>query len=29
MKEIQSLCLDVRLSSDGKFTSSTVLDATC
>ena len=27
MKEIQSLCLDVRLSSDGKFTSSTVLDA--
>ncbi|KRP37703.1 MAG: DNA-directed RNA polymerase subunit beta [Opitutaceae bacterium BACL24 MAG-120322-bin51] len=29
MKEIQSLCLDVRLSSDGKFTSSTVLDASC
>ncbi len=29
MKEIQSLCLDVRLSSEGKFTSSTVLDATC
>ena len=28
MKEIQSLCLDVRLSSDGKFASSTVLDAT-
>ena len=27
MKEIQSLCLDVRLSSEGKFTSSTVLDA--
>ena len=29
MKEIQSLCLDVRLSSEGKFASSTVLDATC
>jgi DNA-directed RNA polymerase subunit beta len=27
MKEIQSLCLDVRLSSDGKFASSAVLDA--
>ncbi len=27
MKEIQSLCLDVRLSSEGKFASSTVLDA--
>ena len=27
MKEIQSLCLDVRLSSGGKFTSSAVLDA--
>jgi DNA-directed RNA polymerase subunit beta len=29
MKEIQSLCLDVRLSSEGKFASSTVLDASC
>ncbi len=27
MKEIQSLCLDVRLSSEGKFAAETVLDA--
>jgi DNA-directed RNA polymerase subunit beta len=27
MKEIQSLCLDVRLSSEGKFAASNVLDA--